>query len=84
MRCSVSGERFGKGTAKTPDPIPDTGESREKAGELLGVGGRFVSDAKRLRAENPELFEEVRAGTKTITAARRPVSPPENGVLKCN
>ena len=40
MRCSVSGERFGKGTAKTPDPIPDTGESREKAGELLGVGGR--------------------------------------------
>ena len=74
----------GRPAEKGTEIMPDLSESRDQAGEMLGVSGRYVSDAKRLRAENPELFEEVRAGTKTITAARRPVSPPENGVLKCN
>jgi len=65
-------------TLKKGDVLPVTeeipereGESRDQAGEMLGVSGRYVSDAKQLKVEAPTLFEEVRAGTKTITAARR-------------
>jgi len=41
------------------------------AAALLGIGSRYVSDAKRLRRENPELFEAVRSGEKSLPEAMR-------------
>ena len=53
----------GKGAAI----LPELGESREKAAEMFGVSLRYVSDAKRFRAEKPALFQAVLSGEKTIT-----------------
>jgi hypothetical protein len=52
----------------------DAGKAAEKAGKAVGVGRQYVADAKKLSLERPELFEEVRSGEKTLTAARREAS----------
>lgn len=47
----------------------EVGKSRDKAGEIIGVSGRYVQDAKKIKKESPELFEEVKSGKKTIKEA---------------
>lgn len=44
--------------------------SRE-AGALVGVSGPSVARAKRLKEHDPEAFEEVKAGVRTVTSAER-------------
>ena len=62
--------------AKLPEPILDAkqqashdNESREQAAKIVGVGGRYVQDAKNVKAENPELFEKVKQGEVSLPAA---------------
>jgi len=45
------------------------GKSRDFAAVQLGVSGSQVGRAKRLQKESPELFEGVKAGKLTVTAA---------------
>lgn len=45
------------GSAKIRDPIKNKGRSDEKAGKLFAVSGRFVSDAKKIKQSDPELFQ---------------------------
>lgn len=53
----------GKGTEK----IPDLGESREKAAKLTNTNSRYVSDAKKLQDERPDLaFDDKKSGTATL------------------
>lgn len=47
------------------------GESREQAAEMFNVSPRYVADAKKLKADAPDLYAEVRQGDKTITEAKR-------------
>lgn len=54
-----------------------SGKARDKAGEMLGIGGRIVSDAKMIQAKSPEKAEEVRQGRKTITQAAREIKQAE-------
>jgi len=54
-----------------PAILPEGGEAREQAGKLLDVGARYIQDAKRLSAEAPELFEQVRSGDLSIQQAKR-------------
>ena len=51
----------------------NTGRSREKAAAATNVSARYVSDAKVLKEEAPAIFEQVRAGEKTITEAKREI-----------
>jgi hypothetical protein len=53
------------------------GKSRDKAGALLNVSGRYVADAKTIRAKAPELFEEIKSGTTTISEAKRQIKREE-------
>ena len=46
-------------------------KSRDKAAALIGTNGRYVSDAKRLMSEAPDLAQHVKAGDMKITEARR-------------
>jgi hypothetical protein len=55
------------GTEKIPDPIQ--GEAREAAAKLVGVNPRYVSDAKVLQRDNPELAEKVRKGELSMHPA---------------
>jgi N6-adenosine-specific RNA methylase IME4 len=70
-RNRLAGERFGKGSAKLHDPIPETGRSDEQAAALVGVSPRYVSEAKALKQQDPERFEKVKAGDITLQDAKR-------------
>src|SRR5262249_12325190 len=61
------------GSAPVTEKIParEKGEAREHAGKLVGVNGRYVQDAKAIKAQSPEVFEQLRTGATTITEAKR-------------
>lgn len=49
-----------------------TGErSREKAAKLTGASPRAVQDAKRIKQNAPDQFEQIKQGTTTIAEAKR-------------
>ena len=59
---------------KKLDPTPNsaegsTGEARDKAGELFGIGHTAVDQAGKLKAEAPDLADDVRAGKTTLHKA---------------
>lgn len=45
------------------------GEARAIAAQLTGTNARYVSDAKRLKAEDPEAFEAVKRGEEPVGRA---------------
>lgn len=47
------------------------GRSREQAADLVGTNQQYVADAKRLAAAEPDLFQQVKDGEKTIGEAKR-------------
>lgn len=49
--------------------LPPRGRSRDIAARLVNAGGRTVQKAVSVRAADPALLEEVRAGTKSVTKA---------------
>jgi hypothetical protein len=63
--------RGGKGKSVEPLPPTSGGKSRDKVGEIFGVSGRTVSDAKAIKKISPKLFEQVKSGEKTITQVKR-------------
>lgn len=48
-----------------------SGKTRDRAADLFNTNGRYVSDAKVLYQEAPDIFAEVKTGEKTITKANR-------------
>jgi hypothetical protein len=55
-------------------PHPSNGiKSRDQAGELVGVNGRYVSEAKRIKEASPETFERIKSGEISIKAAAKEV-----------
>lgn len=52
--------------------VPESSkQSREHAGELFGVSGRYVSDAEKIKREAPEYVKPIVDGDMTITQAKR-------------
>jgi len=62
-----------KGPVVALMPEVEKGRARDKAAAAVGTSPRYVQDAKKIEAEAPELADEVRAGTKTLTQAVREV-----------
>lgn len=68
-----------RATLKRGEKIPDReiiperekGKATEKAAAAVGVNPRYVSDAKKIKAEAPEQYEEIKAGKKTIPAVMK-------------
>jgi hypothetical protein len=62
--------RFGSGSL---DPEPEThqGRSNEQAAASVGVSAPTVKRMKRLKEQAPEMYEQVKAGSKTVTTAHR-------------
>lgn len=93
-QSAAPGRSAEKGTERFPEVsqgVPLVGEAREQAARTVGVNAHYVSDAKRIKEQAPEVFEEVRTGTKTLPAAklevdarsvveRYPELGPRNGV----
>ncbi|HNQ90873.1 MAG TPA: MT-A70 family methyltransferase [Verrucomicrobiota bacterium] len=62
-----------KGDAKPDVELipPREGKSRDQAGQKLEVSGKYVSEAKAIKERDPEAFEQVRSGERTITDVKR-------------
>ena len=52
-------------------PQREEGKSRDQAGEMFGVSGRYVSEAETIKEKAPDLFDQVKAGEISLTQARR-------------
>lgn len=61
---------FGQRIAQSEDRAP---KATEAAASDFHTNRQYVSDAKKLKAEAPEVFAEVKAGKKTIPQAKREV-----------
>lgn len=60
-----------------PEKIPEQKrgvESRQEAAKSVGVNDRYVSDAKKVKNEAPEIFEQLKAGKITLQDAKREVA----------
>jgi hypothetical protein len=60
-----------------PEKIPEQNhgtESRQQAAKSVGVNDRYVSDAKKVKQEAPEVFEKLKAGKITMQDAKREVA----------
>jgi ParB-like chromosome segregation protein Spo0J len=53
-----------------PGPKINAPQATDEVASTLQVSGRQVRDAKKIKAEDPELFEEVKAGELTVNAAK--------------
>jgi ParB-like chromosome segregation protein Spo0J len=67
------------GKPKTlPEKVPEVkkgdGDARKAAAVSVGVNDRYVSDAKKVKAESPEVFERLKAGKITLQDAKREVA----------
>jgi len=47
------------------------GQTRDQAAEVMKVSGRSVTDAKAIKDRSPEVFEDVKAGRKTVHEAKK-------------
>lgn len=65
-----------------PEASAGTGRAREHAAKAFGVSPRYVSDAKSVAEDAPELFEQVRSGELTIPEAKREIRKAERETRK--
>jgi hypothetical protein len=79
-RQSDGGKKAGRGrpAKKVPEffpepipPAPANDESREEAARRFHTNPRYVSDAKRIKQEDPELAGKVARGELTIPKAKK-------------
>jgi hypothetical protein len=57
---------------RKPQPVR-TVRARDEAAAALGVSGRSVQKAKKVKEDAPDLHEEVKAGKRTLNGAERVV-----------
>jgi len=63
------GQGFRSDLLQEKFPEVGEGQSRDQAGAILGVSGRYITTAERLLEESPELAEKVRSGEITLNQA---------------
>jgi ParB-like nuclease domain len=58
------------------DQKPTKGrDSRAETAALMNVSSGYVSEAERIRKTAPDVFQDIKAGKTTISAAKRKLSP---------
>jgi hypothetical protein len=55
-------------------PVSPAPKARAEAAKSVGVGERYVQDAKKVKTEAPEVFERLKAGKITLQDAKREVA----------
>jgi ParB-like chromosome segregation protein Spo0J len=63
-----------KPVEKVPQVSLPQPKAREEAAKSVGVNDRYVSDAKKVKTEAPEVFERLKAGKITLQDAKREVA----------
>lgn len=68
IEAELAKERQGARTdivGTKPTMLQDAGKARDKAASTVGVNAKYVTDAKRIAREAPELAEKIKAGDTT-------------------
>lgn len=67
-----------KSDLKPEEKVPQVSvrqpQARQEAAKSVGVNDRYVSDAKKVKTEAPEVFERLKAGKITLQDAKREVA----------
>ena len=76
MRCMEAVDKSreaGRPTKELAQPCTNLsqGKSSEQTAKVMGVSARKVEQARTIRDENPEAWEEVKQGKKTTNRAYR-------------
>ncbi len=50
-------------------PEADKAKSRDQAAQATGTNGRYVSDAKKIKRDDPRVFEQIKSGELNINQA---------------
>lgn len=66
-------KRMQAGVELDPTQKIAEGESRQQVADVLGTNRQYVSDAKKLKEENPEIFEDVKTGKINLHQANKEV-----------
>src|ERR1043166_7238292 len=69
MRAGGGDKKSGK--QKIADPIPLQGQARDQAASQFHVNRQYVSDAKAIKEQSPEKFEDIKAGRKSLVQVKR-------------
>lgn len=56
----------------------EKGKSSEIAAKAVGVNPRYVSDAKKIKEQAPEIFEQLKSGQLTLPEAKRKMERIQN------
>jgi hypothetical protein len=51
------------------------GKTRDQLAEMFNTNPSYVSAAKRIKRESPEVFEQIKSGEKTISQVKREQAP---------
>lgn len=55
-----------------PELVPEQkGDAAQQAADLVGTNEKYVRDAEKIKAKSPELFSEIKTGTKTVKRAAK-------------
>jgi hypothetical protein len=66
-------QRMGKQKIAYPS---DKGQAREKAAEMVSANPHYVTDAKKIAQDAPEILDQVKHGTLSIPQAKRVAALP--------
>lgn len=82
-RQSLAGQSFGRGLAEKVSPRgdeaisapdPNAGRATARIAEYAGVGRTTVERVKRVKDEDPEMFERIKSGEVSAKTAERAVA----------
>ena len=62
----------GKLKEKFPE-AQEKGQARDLAGKIVGVSGRYIDEAEKIKDTDSRLFDEVHRGEKTLQQAKREI-----------
>lgn len=75
LQFNLHHQQFENTTGKTLLKIfpeaSDTGEAREKAAKMVGANPYYVTDAKKIEQDAPEILDHVKQGTLSIPQAKK-------------
>lgn len=70
-RQQKAGEHYGRGKKKVLPKLETPIHAADESAKAFGVSHSYVSQAKKLKQEDPEIFADVHAGKKTLQQAER-------------
>lgn len=76
-RAAALKQHHGDSRVTEKIPEPNLGESRAKAAKQVGVNERYVSDAKKIKQEAPEVFDLLKQGKANLHTGKALAAAPE-------